>query len=143
MFGLRVMKKILSISILMAVATCAYAAPASQAEKERDPFFPAGPRSSMGATAPQDSDWGRDPFSKPFEGKTLPAASSGRSRAGGLTGIIYGRSARVAIIDGEAYKEGSKVGDQKLVDIRKRSVVLMNHSGSREEIFLEDFSIGK
>jgi hypothetical protein len=110
--------------------------------QERDPFFPAGPKSSMGTSVPQDSNWGRDPFSKPFEGKTPPAASSG-ARARGLTGIIYGQNARIAIIDGETYREGGKVGDQKLLDIRKRSVVLMNSSGSREEIFMEDFSIGK
>jgi hypothetical protein len=110
--------------------------------EDKDPFFSAGPRSSVSASVPQDSNWGRDPFSKPFEGKTPPAASSG-ARARGLTGIIYGQNARIAIIDGETYREGGRVGDQKLVDIRKRSVVLMNSFGIREEIYLEDFSIGK
>lgn len=110
--------------------------------EEKDPFFPAGPRSSLTASVPQDRDWGRDPFSRPFEGKTSPAASS-VVRGSGLTGIIYGRNARIAIIDGETYREGSMVGGRKMVDIRKRSVVLMNDSGSREEVFLEDFSMRK
>jgi hypothetical protein len=50
---------------------------------------------------------------------------------------------RVAIIGGETYREGSMVGDQKLVDIKKRSVVLMNGSGGYDEVFLDDFSIRK
>jgi hypothetical protein len=112
--------------------------------EEKDPFFPAGPRSSVSVSVPQDRDWGRDPFSKPFEGKTPPAASSGvRAPGSGLSGIIYGKNARLAIIGGETYREGSMVGGQKLVDIRKRSVVFLNDSGSREEVFLEDFSLRK
>jgi hypothetical protein len=35
------------------------------------------------------------------------------------------------------------IGDQKLRDIRTRSVVLMNSAGNTEEMFLEDFSIRK
>jgi hypothetical protein len=66
-----------------------------------------------------------------------------RGRARTLTGIIYGKNVRLAIIGGETLGEGSMVGEQKLVDIRRRSVVLMNPAGGSEEIFLENFSIRK
>jgi len=128
----------------MAAATCVFAAPARQVEQERDPFYPAGPRSSVTTSISQDRDWGRDPFSKPFEGNTQATTPSGdQTRRQGLTGIIYGKDARIAIIGGETYKEGSRIGDRRLVDIRKRSVVFMNDAGNREEVFLEDFSIRK
>ncbi|MFA5073433.1 MAG: hypothetical protein WC539_05995 [Nitrospirota bacterium] len=108
---------------------------------EKDPFFPEGIRSSAAGTGTQDSTWGRDPFSRPFEGKGSSSKTSGRIRS--LTGIIYGKDVRVAIFDGETHKEGSMVGGRKLMDIRKRSVVLRGENGSREEIFLEDFSMRK
>jgi hypothetical protein len=75
----------------------------------------------------------------------VPSARGVLDLIGGrnLTGIIYSKHVRVAIIGGEALKEGSMVGDQKIVDIRRRSIVLQNSAGSREEVFLEDFSIRK
>ena len=136
------MKKLLSI--LIVAITCIYAAPVLPAEKEQDPFFSAGPRSSVTTSVFQGRDWGRDPFSKPFEGKTQAIApSEDQARGKGLTGIIYGENARLAIIGGETYKEGSRIGDRRLLDIRMRSVVFMTDAGSREEVFLEDFSIKK
>jgi hypothetical protein len=115
--------------------------------QEQDPFFPSGPRSSETGSVPPGPGWGRDPFTRPFEGKnTLLQPVSGladRIRGFRLTGIIYGKGDRIAIIGGEAYREGSMVGDRRLVDVKKRSVVLMNAGGSREELFIEDFSIRK
>lgn len=116
--------------------------------EEQDPFFPSGPRSVATVSSPQENNWGRDPFSRPFEETSrslVPSASRVLDLIGGrnLTGIIYSKHARVAIIGGEALKEGSMVGDKKLVDIRRRSIVLQNSAGSREEVFLEDFSIQK
>jgi hypothetical protein len=115
--------------------------------QERDPFFPSGPRSSETGSVPQGPGWGRDPFTRPFEGKnTLLQPVSGlvdHIRGLRLTGIIYGKGDRIAIIGGEAYREGSMVGDRRLVDVKKRSVVLMGGGGSREELFIEDFSIRK
>ncbi len=72
-----------------------------------------------------------------------PKGTGGRAARSGLTGIIYSKHGRVAIIGGEALREGSMVGDKRLADIRKKSVVLMNASGGREEVFLEDFSMGR
>jgi hypothetical protein len=139
------MEKILSIIMLLAATSFGYAAPAPQADADRDPFYSGGPRSAASGSVAQDRDWGRDPFNKPFEGKTQPAATPGgdQARGKGLTGIIYGKNARLAIIGGETYKEGSRIGDRKLVDIRRHSVVFMNDAGGREEVFLEDFSIKK
>jgi hypothetical protein len=116
--------------------------------QEKDPFFPSGPRSAVTVSTSHDNNWGRDPFSRPFEETTRSPASSVRGvldLIGGrnLTGIIYSKHVRVAIIGGEAVKEGGMVGDQKIVDIRRRSIVLQNSAGSREEVFLEDFSIRK
>lgn len=138
------MKKILSVCIMIATTIYAYAAPAPQSDKDRDPFFSGGPRSAASSSVSQDRNWGRDPFTKPFEAKTQAVAPSGdQARGKGLTGIIYGKNTRFAIIGGETYKEGSRIGAQRLVDIRRRSVIFVNDTGGREEVFLEDFSIRK
>lgn len=109
--------------------------------QEKDPFFPEAGRSSVTATTTQQDAWGRDPFNRPFEGK----AQSGQAKESksGLTGIIHGRNTHVAIIGGEAYKEGSYVEGRQLVQIRRRSVVFRSSSGSVEEVFVQDFSIRK
>lgn len=116
---------------------------AQGAAEDRDPFHPSGTRPPA-APVPADPEWGRDPFANPLAGRT-PAgkASSHRASASGLTGIIYSKKARVAIIGGEVLSEGSMVNGKRLVDIRRKSVVLMDGSGRYEELFLEDFSIGR
>lgn len=132
---------ILQIALMM----CVLGATATGAQ-EKDPFFPAGPRSAVTGSVPSGAAWGRDPFSKPFETKPQIPTVGGivdRLRGRTLTGIIYSRNVRLAIIGGETYKEGSKVGERKLVDIRRRSVVLRSDSGDYEELFLEDFSMRK
>jgi hypothetical protein len=135
------------VFLVMALALWSMPASAQVGEQDRDPFFSAGPRSTATAPAPpRDSDWGRDPFSHPVEGKTQPQKGKDevvRVREKILTGIIFSAEVRVAIIGGEALSEGSLVGDQKLVEIRMNSVVLMNGAGVREELFLEDVPIRK
>ncbi len=119
---------------------------AQEAGQERDPFFADGPRSSNADTPRQDGEWGgRDPFTRPYGGNAAPRRQAQRTHATGkkLTGIIYSRDARLAIIGGEVLREGSMIGDYKLVGIRERSVVLTNRAGGTEEIFLENFSIPK
>jgi hypothetical protein len=120
--------------------------------EENDPFYPGArpavkaPANTSASTAVSSgtSTWGRDPFSNPFAGKA-PATKAAvtASRGKGLTGIIYSPDIRLAIINGEMFREGSMVGDRKLVDIRTRSVVFLNAAGGQEEEFLEDFSIRK
>jgi hypothetical protein len=131
------------VGLVIAAAVFANAAAAQQAGQERDPFFGDGPRSSATNTSQASGEWGRDPFSKPFEGNANASVAVSRGPERKLTGIIYGKSDRIAIINGEMVKEGSMVGDQKLMTIRKRSIVLMNSTGGTEEIFLENFSIRK
>ena len=129
---------------LMIVATFADVAMAQQTDQERDPFFGEGPRSLSTITSQDTGEWGRDPFTKPFEGNpVVQQAQASRAPQKKLTGIIYGKAARIAIISGEMVKEGSMVGGQKLLSIRKSSIVLMNSTGSTEEIFLANFSIRK
>jgi hypothetical protein len=137
-------KRILYISALMVAAVLAGVSPA-QAEQERDPFFSAGPRSAATATSsPKAGTWGRDPFNRPFEGAGQKAPAPGaRVRKQVLSGIIYSSDVRLAIINGETFREGSVIGDRKLAEIRAHSVVFTNSAGSTEEVSLEDFSIRK
>ena len=134
------MKRILSLSILMAAAIVNLSS-AQDAGPERDPFFSAGPRSSGSVTPQEEGEWGRDPFNRQF---TEPAsAREGRARGVQLSGIIYGKDVRLAIIGGETRREGSMVGDRKLLEVRRHSVILTDSAGNREEVFVEDFSIRK
>jgi hypothetical protein len=137
------MKRILSISLLMAAAVVNISS-AQEAGPERDPFFSAGPRSSGPAASPEEGEWGRDPFNRQVKEPAQPApAREGRAPGVKLSGIIYGKDVRLAIIGGEAHREGSMIGDQKLLEIGRHSVILTNSAGNREEVLLEDFSIRK
>ena len=136
-------KRILFISIMIVVAAYADASLA-QSELERDPFFSARPGSAPTTTSSPNDSWGRDPFARPFEEKAaVPQVQEPQVQRKKLTGIVYGDNARLAIIEGDMHKEGSMVGDQKLVEIRRRSVVFLNSAGGKEEVFLENFSIRK
>ena len=119
---------------------------------ENDPFYPGSrpavkaPYTPSGAEATAETGtWGRDPFTNPFAGRTVaPAKEAAKtSRGRSLTGIIYSPDIRLAIINGETFREGGMVGERKLVDIRAHSVVFLNAAGGQEEEFLEDFSIRK
>lgn len=132
----------ISVLLMMVVPSMARA----QGGEERDPFYPSARRPAPQAQQQPEADWGRDPFDRPFSGPTAGPSRVPQQQgpaAGGLTGIIYSKNVRVAIIGGEVLREGSMVGDRRLVDIRKKSVVLMTASGGREELFLEDFSLGR
>jgi len=120
---------------------------------ENDPFYPGNrpavktpvrDTTATEATA-ETGTWGRDPFNNPFAGKTAaPAKEPVRAGRGkGLTGVIYSPDVRLAIINGETFREGAMVGERKLVNIRMHSVVFLNAAGGREEEFLEDFSVKK
>jgi hypothetical protein len=141
------MRKKLVIIAAVVWALSVTAARAQEGAAERDPFYPSADRPSVTAPRPgaaDESSWGRDPFNNPMAGRAplqQGPASSGQGRA--LTGIIYSRDVRLAIVGGETYREGSKVGDRKLVEIRERSVVLMSPAGEKEEVSLEDFTLNK
>jgi len=137
-------KGLLYIIVTMTVVFAA-AVHAREGAAEQDPFYPSTGRPAATKPDPVDNSWGRDPFSNPLTDRapaqTRTTPPSGRSNV--LTGIIHGKDVRLAIIGGEALREGSKVGDRKLVDIRTRSVVFMSVAGEREEVFLEGFSMGR
>jgi hypothetical protein len=129
---------------LLLWAFCSAGAWAEDKDVEKDPYFPSEKKPVAPAQAPGDRDWGRDPFNNPLGNKTAqPQKGGSQAGSGGLTGIIYGKHARLAIIDGEVLREGSMVGDRKLVDIRRKSVIFMSAAGAYEEVFLSDFSLGK
>jgi hypothetical protein len=135
-------KTILYIGMMIATIALTSVVFAQQGGQERDPFFGDRPGSSVTITSHDSgTSWGRDPFSKPFEG--ILAAPATRAPEKKVTGIIYGKDVRIAIIGGEIVREGSMVGDQKLVSVHQRSIVLMSSTGRTEEIFLENFSIRK
>jgi hypothetical protein len=140
------MRKGLLYIILTMTVIFATAVQAREGAVENDPFHPSAGRPVATAPGPPSGDdsWGRDPFNNPLAGKPpaqkmAPSPVSGRM----LTGIIFSEDIRLAIIGGETYQEGVKIGDRKLVDIRRRSVVFMSAAGEKEEVFLEDFTMNK
>src|ERR1700686_4992881 len=118
-------KRIVIISTVVSAFSMT-AAVAHVGAEEKDPFYPSADRPGVAAPRPSgtggEGPWGRDPFNNPLAGKAI--IQKGQPAPGNrmLTGIIYSKDVRVAIFGGETYQEGSKVGDRKLVDIRRRSV---------------------
>jgi hypothetical protein len=138
-------KKLVIISIAVSAFSMT-AARAQQGAEEKDPFFPSADRPAVTATRPGgagESAWGRDPFDNPLAGKAIVQKGPSSPGIRMLTGIIYSEDVRLAIFGGETYQVGSKVGDRKLVDIRRRSVVFMSAAGAKEEVFLEDFTMNR
>jgi hypothetical protein len=133
------MKVFLYISILTLALSSAVLAETTQPEK--DPFFPPERGLLAPATPSAEDGWGRDPFASPLAEKTPSLAGGVNGRK--ISGIIYSRRSRVVVIGGDMLQEGSMVGDRRIVEIRKRSVVFQNASGGYEEVYLDDFSIGK
>jgi hypothetical protein len=130
------MGKLLLLGVVIMMAFFAPGVWAQSGNIQRDPFSPSGQ-----GTASSPDEWGRDPFGNPFATGAPERHEEGKGKL--LTGIIYGAGASIAIIGGEALREGDMVGDRKLVQIRKNSVVLMDPSGRHEEVFLENYSLGK
>ena len=79
--------------------------------------------------------WGRDPFSKTFDGgDDVPVGRKGIGRrqapAGTglyLQGIMVGAMGRTALINGDVCREGDRVGSYEVLSIGKRSVMLMKN----------------
>jgi hypothetical protein len=137
-------KSIIYIGMLVTSAFLVGNAAAQEQGVDRDPFFSDGPRSSgKAASQPRNDSMGRDPFSRPFDDNAPARRTVTRDTGKKLTGIIFSETRRMAIIDGEVVREGGVVGDQKLVAVKSRSIVLTSRTGGKEELFLENFSIGK
>ena len=140
------MRKGLLYIIMTVTVIFATAVQAQEGAEEKDPFHPSAGRPVISVPGPPSGDdsWGRDPFNNPLAGKSVQqkgAPSPGPGHV--LTGIIFSNDVRLAIIGGETYQVGAKVGDRKLVDVRSRSVVFMSAAGEKEEVFLADFTMSK
>jgi hypothetical protein len=138
-------KKLVIISTVVSAFSMT-AARAQESAAERDPFYPSADRPGVTATRPggaDESSWGRDPFNNPLANRTPLQKGATPAPGHALTGIIYSMDIRLAIFGGETYQEGSKVGDRKLVEIRRRSVMFKSAAGEKEEVFLEDFTMNK
>jgi hypothetical protein len=134
-------KNVLRVVLLVGFS-CAAAVWAEESGVERNPFLPG--TGSPAAPHPSSSrdEWGRDPFSNPF-GKGKPEAHRPRQATGTrmLTGIVYSSTMRLAIFGGEVLREGSRVGEKKIQEIRRKSIIIMDAAGSTEEIILQDQSV--
>lgn len=137
---MRNLRKMGAVCANMLLVVCSVQA--GDADLEKDPFYSS--RHHPGASARPAEGWGTDPFNNPLSGKGFPQQDRNRQeRAKALTGILYSKNIRLAVIGGETVAEGGMVGSEKLAVIRKRSVVLVRPEGGSEEIFLDDFSIRK
>jgi len=131
--------------MILVLAVLAGTARAQDVEPDRDPFSSES-RPGAAAPSPRDSEWGRDPFSNPFGGaktSVRKGAVQPKEQGPALTGIIFNDDTRIAIVSGEVLREGGKLGDKQVAEIRMKSVTLMDASGHREELVLQDFTMGK
>lgn len=138
-------KVLIAIIIMSMTVVFVTAIQAQEGTVERDPFYFSG-RPAVATPGPGEANkasWGRDPFKNPFAGKVAPQKGPVAPGIRMLTGIIYGKHVQLAIYGGETYRKGSTVGDRKLVDIRRKSVMFKGADGEKEEVFLEDFSVSK
>jgi hypothetical protein len=92
----------------------------------------AAPVPKAGPSTPTEPGWGRDPFDRRF-GVGGPAPSSPQSRQRGreepslwLQGVMNGPAGRTALINGEVYREGERVGSREVLQIGARSVLLLD-----------------
>ncbi|HZI89516.1 MAG TPA: hypothetical protein VFD83_03590 [Candidatus Polarisedimenticolia bacterium] len=78
--------------------------------------------------------WGRDPFERRvFDGKesagaARPVARSTAAPATGLylQGIMDGPLGRTALINGEIYREGQRIGTREVIQIGQKAVMILD-----------------
>ena len=89
-----------------------------------------------GPSTPTAAGWGRDPFANRFG--TVPVGSgAARSARRGrvapaatglyLQGVMNGPAGRTALINGEVYREGERIGAREVLQIGTRSVLLLDN----------------
>ena len=91
----------------------------------------------MTASAP--AGWGLDPFDRPFverRSAVVEPAAPGPRGGGRLQGIIITPRGAAAMIDGELYRVGERLGPLEIVSIR-RSAVVLRHPGDGTTTTLE------
>jgi hypothetical protein len=89
-----------------------------------------------GPSTPTEAGWGRDPFANRFGVVTAGSGSSrpaqrGRSTPAAtglyLQGVMNGPAGRTALINGEVYREGERIGSREVLQIGTRSVLLLDN----------------
>ena len=93
----------------------------------------------MSAGAALDSGWGRDPFERRVaevgdqerSGSPPGAGPAAAPAALRLEGIMVGPQGRAAVINGEIYREGERVGSCEVIQIGRNRVVLSDHGITR------------
>jgi hypothetical protein len=83
------------------------------------------------SATPTEPGWGRDPFERRFEARgtgRVPAARRPAPSAPGiwLQGVMNGPAGRTALINGDVYREGERVGSREVLQIGTRSVLLLD-----------------
>ena len=85
-------------------------------------------------STPTAQGWGRDPFERRFgptsrtaaavdpRNVTPPSASTGLY----LQGVMNGPAGRTALINGEIYREGQRIGTREILQIGARTVMLLD-----------------
>jgi hypothetical protein len=85
-----------------------------------------------GSSTPTEPGWGRDPFERRFgaENARGPAPRTRRAAPADpglwLQGVMNGPAGRTALINGEVYREGERVGSREVLQIGARSVLLLD-----------------
>lgn len=89
-----------------------------------------------GPSTPTEAGWGRDPFANRFGVVTAgsgPARTVQRGRSAPaatglyLQGVMNGPAGRTALINGEVYREGERIGSREVLQIGTRSVLLLDN----------------
>jgi hypothetical protein len=89
----------------------------------------------QGLSTPTEPGWGSDPFRRRFGPEGAPAAVPPSARREAplppgaglyLQGVMNGPSGRTALINGEVYREGERVGSREILQIGARTVMLMD-----------------
>jgi hypothetical protein len=90
-----------------------------------------------GSSTPTDSGWGRDPFANRFGvapagmDRAARPAQRGRSPQAAtglyLQGVMNGPAGRTALINGDVYREGERIGSREVLQIGTRSVLLLDN----------------
>jgi hypothetical protein len=89
--------------------------------------------SKTGASTTIGEGWGRDPFARRFgpggtEAPPDPRRISPAPVSSGLylQGVMNGPAGRTALINGDVYREGERVGSREILQIGARTVMLLD-----------------
>ncbi len=101
------------------------------------PAVAAAAGAKHGTSTPTEAGWGRDPFANRFgatpAGAGTAARPAQRARSAPaatglyLQGVMNGPAGRTALINGDVYREGERIGSREVIQIGTRSVLLLDN----------------